>query len=225
MNSARPAFALATPTSRRTPGLAACAALAVVLNAGAIGIATSASSVRPNVAVSTSGDKPLGAMMLVALRDEPIVSASALDAAPRDATVHQSAAPKLPKLLAADTVLAASSELASQPPIFYGFHEVDQPAFPESDWNLDVESLDAIGVQRLAFEVLISDAGAVVGCTVLAPTDLADDVKHGLEQRLSATRLLPAERNGQLVASVRRIELAVNTVPLDVSLAAAAHRP
>jgi hypothetical protein len=54
---------------------------------------------------------------------------------------------------------------------------------------------------------------------------LTDDVKHGLEQRLSATRLLPAERKGQLVASVRRIEVAVAAIPLDVPLTAAAHRP
>ena len=168
---------------------------------------------------------PPGTMMLVAAHDEAPVPGGAPKAAPSGATSQASAAPKLAKLPAADTVLAASSRLPPQPVDFYTFREVDKPAFPESDWNLDVESLDAIGVQRLAFEVLISDAGEVIGCTVLAPTDLADDVKHGLEQRLSATRLLPAERNGQLVASVRRIDLAVTTVPPDVSLAAAAHRP
>ena len=168
---------------------------------------------------------PSGTMMLVAAHDEAPVPGGAPKAAPSGATSQASAAPKLAKLPAADTVLAASSRLPPQPVDFYTFREVDKPAFPESDWNLDVESLDTIGVQSLAFEILISDRGDVVGCTVLAPADLTDDVKHGLEQRLSATRLLPAERKGQLVASVRRIEVAVAVIPLDAPLAAAAHRP
>jgi hypothetical protein len=210
--------------SRRPPHLAACAALAVALNAGAIGIAASASSARPSVAVSKGDDKPLGPMTLVATHDEPTVPASTFNATPNGATPHAATPPKLAKRPAANTA-PASSQLTSQPVVFYTFHEVDKPAFPESDWNLDVESLDAIGVQRLAFEVLISDRGDIVGCTVLAPDDLTDEVKHGLEQRLSATRLLPAERRGQFVASVRRIDLTVSAIPLDVSLAAAAHRP
>jgi len=222
MNSAHPT--LLTPMSRRPPHLAACAALAVALNAGAIGIVASASSARLSVAVSQGDDKPLGPMTLVAMRDEPTVPDSTFNATPSGATSHAAAAPKLAKVPAANTV-PASSQSTSQPVVFYTFHEVDKPAFPESDWNLDVESLDAIGVQRLAFEVLISDRGDVVGCTVLAPADLTDEVKHGLEQRLSATRLLPAERQGQFVASVRRIEVAVAAIPLDVALNAAAHRP
>jgi hypothetical protein len=164
-------------------------------------------------------------MILVAAHDEPPVPTSAPNAAPSGATSHASAAPKLAKLPTADTALAASARPPPQPVVFYTFREVDKPAFPESDWNLDIESLDDIGVQRLAFEVLISDRGDVVGCTVLAPDDLTDEVKHGLERRLSATRLLPAERRGQLVASVRRIDLTVSAIPRDVSLAAAAHRP
>ena len=169
---------------------------------------------------------PLGTITLVSANEEPSVSAArTLNAVPSDATSNAPTPTKPAKLPAASTTPASLPSLPPQPVVFYTFHEVDNPAFPESDWNLDVESLDAIGVQRLAFEVLISDSGDVVGCTVLAPADLTDDVKHGLEQRLSATRLLPAERGGQLVASVRRIELAVAAAPLDVPLVPAAHRP
>ena len=90
---------------------------------------------------------------------------------------------------------------------FYTFSEVDRAAAPESDWNLDVEALDAIGVRRLVFEVLVSDRGDIVECTVLDPVGLDGEVKRDLEQRLSATQLQPALRAGRLVASVRRIEL------------------
>ena len=225
MNSVHPALALAAPTSRRTPGLAACAALAVVLNAGAIGIATNLSSARPSVVVSKSEDKRVGTMMLVAAHNEPTVPASAVNAAPSDAASRTSTAPKLAKVPTANMAPTAVTQLPPRPVVFYSFREVDKPAFPESDWNLDVESLDAIAVQRLVFEVLISDRGEVVGSTVLAPTDLSDDVKRGLEQRLSATRLLPAEREGQLVASMRRIDLAVGAFPPVAPLVAAAHHP
>ena len=210
--------------SHRPANVAACAVLAVVLNAGAIGIAASASSASHGVAVWRSYDTPPRTMTLVSAHDELSAPASTLDPAPSGA-ISNALVPKVAKLPAARTAPASLASLPPSPFVFYMFHEVDTPAFPESDWNLDVESLDAIGVQRLTFEVLISDRGDVVGCTVLAPSDLADDVKRGLEQRLSATRLLPAERGGQLVASVRRIELAVTVAPLDVPLAAAAGRP
>ena len=224
MNSTHPV--LRTPMSHRPASLTACAVLAVALNAGAIGIAASAASAWRGVAVSRGDDAPPRTMTLVSAHDEPSVPAArTLNAALSGATSNALTPTKLAKLPAASTTPASLPSLPPQPVVFYTFHEVDNPAFPESDWNLDVESLDAIGVQRLAFEVLISDRGDVVGCTVLAPADLADDVKRGLEQRLSATRLLPAERGGQLVASVRRIELAVAAAPLDEPLVPAAHRP
>ena len=87
--------------------------------------------------------------------------------------------------------------------------EVDSPAYPRSDWNLDVDALEAVGISRLVFEVLVNDRGEVVECTVLDPTGLPDDARRGLEQRLRETNLQPAQRAGQLVASMRRIELVV----------------
>lgn len=211
-------------TSDRPTSLAGCAVLAVALNAGAIGLAATASSAWRGVAISRSNTTPLKTMTLVSTHDQPTVEAGNLSVASGGA-ISIAPTPKLTKLPAAHTTPVSSSSPPPQPVVFYAFHEVDNPAFPESDWNLDVESLDAVGVQRLAFEVLISNRGDVVGCTVLAPTDLADDVKRGLEERLSATRLLPAEREGQLVASVRRIELAVAVAPPDVPPAPAVHRP
>jgi len=105
--------------------------------------------------------------------------------------------------------------------MFYTFREVDSPAVPETDWNLGVETLDQIGLQRLVFEILISDRGEVVGCTVLEPSGLTDDVKRDLERLLSQTKVLPALRAGQLVASVRRIEILVASVPPAASQVAA----
>ncbi|MDQ6681011.1 MAG: hypothetical protein M3Y67_08615 [Pseudomonadota bacterium] len=94
---------------------------------------------------------------------------------------------------------------------FYTFSEVDSPAAPDSDWNLDVGALDAIGLKRLVFEVLVSDRGEIVGCTILDPPGLDDNVRRGLEQRLRETSLQPALRAGRFVASERRIELFVSS--------------
>lgn len=174
-----------SPITGRPATLAACAVLAVILNAGAIGLAAEALS-------------------------------------PRWDAVAASVSESLPT--ARTTPSPAGEEPAPQV-MFYTFREVDDPAFPETDWNLDVDTLDQIGVQRLVFEVLITDRGEVVGCTVFEPSNLADDVKRGLEKRLSETSVLPALRAGQLVASVRRIELLVASALPDGRADPPAHRP
>lgn len=163
-------------------------------------------------------------MTLVSGREEPASTVGAFTTQFGSAT-SKPRSPKVAEPTVASTTTASSPDTRAQPIVFYTFREVDNPAFPESDWNLDADALNAIGVDRLAFEVLINDRGEVVGCTVLAPVDLEDDAKRSLERRLSETRLLPAERRGQFVASVRRIEVALAPAPLDAALAPAAHRP
>lgn len=114
---------------------------------------------------------------------------------------------------AARTIVPAAAAPA-QPVVFYGFRDVDSPAFPVSDWNIDVDALDALGTQRLVFEALVDDRGDIVGCTVIEPANVDDATRRALEQRLSATQLLPALRGGSTVASVRRIELQIDTAPV-----------
>ena len=123
--------------------------------------------------------------------------------------------------------LTQTSDLA-QPTRFYSYAEVDRAAKPEHDWNIDLAALDALGLEQLVFEVFISDTGQAVGCHVLAPTGLPEDSRHALEQRLLETRLTPALRAGQAVASRRRIEMLVSTTPAPTALAnvtAASLRP
>ena len=90
---------------------------------------------------------------------------------------------------------------------FYRSSEVDRPAEPDSDWNLDTAVLDAAGVERLVFEVFIGRNGEVVGCTVIEPAGLDAQARHTIEERLRQTTLQPAVRGGAAVASVRRIEV------------------
>ena len=213
-----------SPITGRPVALVACGVLAVILNAGAIGLATETSSLLAGVETSANESPHRSAVMLVSVPSEPALPTIAHDAGPPVAT---RATPHRPpqNLPTARTGAAATESEPPQQVLFYTFREVDSPAFPESDWNLDVESLDSIGVQRLVFEVLVSDRGQVVGCMVLDPPNLADDVKRQLETRLSETPLLPALRGGRLVASVRRIELLVTAAPPEMQALVPAYRP
>jgi hypothetical protein len=107
------------------------------------------------------------------------------------------------------TVLPINRESADQPMRFYRNGEVDRPAFPDSDWNLDTALLDFEGLDRIAFEVYINDRGDVVRCTILEPRDLPAATRSALVDRLRQTRLIPAERSGVPVPSIRQIELSV----------------
>jgi len=213
-----------TPKSRRPTAFATCAVLAVVLNAAALGLVANAPSGSGGGLVARSEALPHGTMTLVSGREAPTPTVDAF-ATRIGSELSKRRSAKVAEPIVTSTTTASSTDTRPQPIVFYTFHEVDNPAFPESDWNLDADALDAIGVERLAFEVLINDRGEVVGCTVLSPADLKDDVKRSLERRLSETRLLPAERQGRFVPSVRRIELALAPAPLGVVLAPAAHRP
>ena len=204
--------------------MATCAVLAVILNAGAISLAAEASSLRWDGIAASMSEKPrLVAMLLVAAPEvRTIGPSSSRDAAP----VADSQPPSTQRHVSAGLPAARTtpSPIAAEPAhqvMFYTFREVDSPAVPETDWNLGVETLDQIGLQRLVFEILISDRGEVVGCTVLEPSGLTDDVKRDLERLLSQTKVLPALRAGQLVASVRRIEILVASVPPAASQVAA----
>ena len=92
---------------------------------------------------------------------------------------------------------------------FYRSEEVDRPAEPESNWNLDAAAFETAGVRVLVFEVYISRLGEVVACTLVEPEAMTTEFSDALEQRVRHTSLRPAVRHGMPVASVRRIEVSV----------------
>lgn len=198
---------------RRHGALAACALGALLVNAAALVAGDSVSSSRLAPATKPTVS-PNRALLLVPARqtiDATTISPQASDSASRSAS--------LAPLMAtppADAPLAWAKGVevrapAEQPIRFYRFTEVDRPADPQTDWAIEPEALDKLGLQRLAFEVLIDDRGEIVGCTILDPPALADDIRDDLESKLRATSMNPALRAGQRVASVRRIELFLTT--------------
>ena len=142
-----------------------------------------------------------------ALERSEVVAPARLSPAVDSTPAHPAVAPPLQRLEVAPPVAPPSAGEANNPVRFYRSSEVDRPAEPDSDWNLDTAVLDAAGVETLVFEIFIDRDGRVVGCRVLEPATLDTAARQMLEQRLRETALQPAMRGGAAVASVRRIEV------------------
>lgn len=96
---------------------------------------------------------------------------------------------------------------ASRSVHFYRFNEVDSPAEPTAEWAIEIELLEALGLQRIAFEILVDERGRIVGCTLLDPPAMSEEPRARIEEQIRATSMVPASRAGQAVPSLRRIEL------------------
>ena len=125
--------------------------------------------------------------------------------APKSAAVAAAPPPRLTAVAATNAPLQALD--GASVVRFYRSSEVDRPAEPDSDWNLDTAVLDVAGVERLVFEVFIGRNGEVVACTILEPVALDSQARQTIEDRLRQTALQPAVLGGAAVASVRRIEV------------------
>ena len=193
---------------RRRSALVVCALGAVLVNAGAL-IASDAVTSSRLAPATKSAISPNRALLLVPPRED------AQDAPARAqafAPPVSESPPVPPKAHGPDAPQAWAKGADVQAPNaqtirFYRFTEVDRPADPQADWAVEPQALDRLGLERLAFEVLINDRGEIVGCTIIDPPALADDLRNELEGTLRETPMNPAVRNGQRVASVRRIEL------------------
>jgi hypothetical protein len=110
-----------------------------------------------------------------------------------------------------EAVGSAQGTSAPQPSIgarYFDVSEVDTPAMPLPDWQVDVAMLMTEGVRSVSVDVLISESGAAQQCAV---TRVEPPQQPGLlaavASRLCETTLRPAMRQGLAVPSVRHIEL------------------
>lgn len=207
-----------TPRSievRRLTARTACVLTAFAFNAGALVIADSASGTA-TPALLPASSRATTALLLVApmapaavASNRPTTAApvKAIDAGARTTpgTVTQRASGLPARLADATTASQAKAELR-----FFRLGEVDEPAEPASDWNVEVATLDQLGIDHVIFEVLVSDRGEIINCVLALPIDLRPEVRLGLEERLRETEMRPAVKDGTRVASYRRIELYVD---------------
>jgi len=91
---------------------------------------------------------------------------------------------------------------------YFDASEVDAPAMPLPEWQVDVAMLMALGVHSLNVHVLISESGAAQQCAVTrVEPPQQPDLLAAVASRLCETTLRPAMRQGVAVPSVRHIEL------------------
>ena len=103
------------------------------------------------------------------------------------------------------TVPAATPEPGQR---YFDTSEVDAPAMPLPEWQVDVPLLMIQGVRSVSVDVLISEAGVAQQCAVtrIEPQQ-PPALQLAVASRLCETVLRPAQRHGVAVASVRHIEL------------------
>ena len=187
--------------------LSACALGAIAINSVGLALADGASALAVPSASRPllRGERPT--LIVVPTR----TTSAAVGSSGSGSTAAPTAA--VPVVVAnARTVPATRHDVSASldavaPVRFYRLSEVDAPAEPAADWALDLEALDALGLKRVAFEVLVSDRGDIVSCAVVDAPGLSAELRASLESRLRATDMKPAVRAGLRVASVRHVEL------------------
>ncbi|MFM9914467.1 MAG: hypothetical protein ACKVOX_01560 [Rhizobacter sp.] len=114
---------------------------------------------------------------------------------------------------------AAASTSASAPPLsldapaddgrhYFSVEEVDTPAIPTPDWQVDVALLLGMGIRSFNVNVLINETGVAEHCAVTRmEPEQAVELRRSVEMKLCETVLRPAMRSGVAVPSVRHIEL------------------
>lgn len=197
--------------SSRTRACLASAVAALALNASLLGLFAMTSR-----AGGTKGEAPAKIWALAILartenNQNPVPPTTSPDLAqPYDAvtarpprkTTHR---PSLSERTSAPPV----ETIAATPLHFYPISEVDRPATPQNDWNLNTAELDTAGIARLVFDVFIDRDGTTVAARIIEPEDLDQIIVDALEAKLRASVASPAVRAGVAVASTRRIELSV----------------
>lgn len=125
---------------------------------------------------------------------EPLISSDVAAVDPASASIG----PPLP-LAEPDT---------TEGPRYFTVSEVDKPAVPRPDWQVDVPLLMGLGVRSFSVDVLISETGSAEQCAVTRiEPEQSVDLRHVVETKFCETVLSPALRRGVAVRSIRHIEL------------------
>ena len=203
-----PSSSGATAAASRRRSFAISVSAAFVLNLLAIGAFAAATSRWHALAGRALHTSWITAVTVTRASPPPEPAAPAGAAAEKaPLVVPEPAIPALPRAIVAPVAPTASAEAG--PMRFYRSSEDDQPAEPDSDWNLDTAALDTAGIERLVFDIFIGRDGEVVACMIVEPAALDADARQTLETRLRETALRPARLGGATVASAQRIEVSV----------------
>ena len=80
---------------------------------------------------------------------------------------------------------------------YFNIGEVDTPAVPRPDWEVDVALLMGMGVRSFSIDVLINEMGTAEQCAVTRiEPDQSNELRHAVAAKFCETVLSPAKRRG-----------------------------
>ena len=135
-----------------------------------------------------------------AVDPEPAPPPETATVAPAEDPVASTTSSPTPRPLAAPDAAEAAR--------YFNVGEVDKPAVPRPDWQVDVPLLMGLGVRSFSVDVLIDEAGTAEHCAVTRiEPEQSPDLRQVVAAKLCETVLSPAMRRGVAVRSIRHIEL------------------
>ncbi|MDO9313459.1 MAG: hypothetical protein Q7T97_02805 [Burkholderiaceae bacterium] len=148
----------------------------------------------------------------VAPQADPLIEPT--DASSMTEEAVQSSAEDLPALTIASAPPLSLDAPAEEGRYYFSVEEVDTPAIPNPDWQVDVALLLGMGVRSFNVNVLINETGVAELCTITRmEPEQPVDLRKLVEMKLCETVLRPAIRRGAAVPSVRHIELMLMAPP------------
>lgn len=146
----------------------------------------------------------------VAPQADPLIQPA--DASSTTEEIVGSPAEERPALTSASAPPLSLDEPAEEGRYYFSVEEVDIPAVPQPDWQVDVAMLLGMGVRSFNVNVLINEAGAAEQCAITRiEPEQSIELRQAVAMKLCETKLSPAMRRGVAVPSVRHIELLLAT--------------
>ena len=91
---------------------------------------------------------------------------------------------------------------------FYDIEEVDQPALPMLDWNFPEKIAASLKLRRLIIEIWIAEDGRLLDMNIISSRpEIGRSQQAEIIESLMQTKMTPATRQGNIVASRRVLEM------------------
>ncbi len=139
---------------------------------------------------------------------------NAVQAEPTEPTPENSAATSKPSPV--EGVVTPSQVLSSTSPRkpgmsdlrFFDIEEVDQPALPMLDWNFPEKIAASLKLRRLVIEIWIAEDGRLLDMNIISSRpEISRSQQAQIIESLMQTKMNPATRQGNIVASRRVLEM------------------
>lgn len=186
------------------------AAIASLVMHGSVLLFVSQSIEKPGKTATAA--RPANHSMVVRVMTEP---SNAAQAEPTESIPPEKLAATI-KPAPAEGLVAPGQELSSTSPRkpgmsdvrFFDIEEVDQPALPMLDWNFPDKTATSLKLRRLVIEIWIAEDGRLLDMNIISSRpEISRSQQAEIIEALMQTKMTPATRQGNIVASRRVLEM------------------